>query len=89
MTKKGLALKQIADYMAKKGKVLTLAEYNAETDTPIRSVMVKRIFGGSWARMEGMLKVNYPDLYAAPKPTPAPAPKKTVAKAKVEKKNAK
>ena len=43
-----MALKQIADYMAKKGKVLTLAEYNAETDTPIRSVMVKRIFGGSW-----------------------------------------
>lgn len=87
MTKKGLALKQIADYMAKKGKVLTLAEYNAETDTPIRSVIVKRTFGGSWARMEGMLKVNYPDLYATP--TPAPAPKKTVAKAKVEKKNAK
>ncbi|HAI37824.1 MAG TPA: hypothetical protein DCM40_06720 [Maribacter sp.] len=87
MTKKSMALKQIADYMAKKGKVLTLAEYNAETDTPIRSVMVKRIFGGSWARMEGMLKVAYPELYEAPKP--APAPKKTVAKAKVEKKDGK
>ena len=68
MTKKSMALKQISDYMAKKGKVLTLAEYNAETDTPIRSVMVKRIFGGSWARMEGMLKVAYPELYESPKP---------------------
>ena len=87
MTKKSKALKQIADYMAKKGKVLTLAEYNAETDVPIRSVMVKRVFGGSWARMEGMLKANYPELYEAPKS--APAPKKTVAKAKVEKKDGK
>jgi hypothetical protein len=86
MTKKSMALKQISDYMAKKGKVLTLAEYNAETDTPIRSVIVKRTFGGSWARMEQMLQKSYPELY---EPTPAPAPKKTVAKAKVGKKDGK
>ena len=35
------------------------------------------------------IKINYPDLYVAQKPTPAPAPKKTVAKAKVEKKDGK
>ena len=40
MTKKSMALKQISDYMAKKGKVLTLAEYNAETDTPIRLSLI-------------------------------------------------
>tara|TARA_Y100001951_G_scaffold101796_1_gene107277 strand:- start:261 stop:521 length:261 start_codon:yes stop_codon:yes gene_type:complete len=86
MTKKSKALKIIAEYMAKKGKVLTLAEYNAEADKPIRTPILKRTFGGSWARMEQMLEHNYPELYV---PTPAPAPKKTVAKAKVGKKDGK
>ena len=94
MANKKAILKQLADYFAEKGKMMTPAEYKAMEDRPIRFMVAKRPFG-SWARMQGMIKANFPQQWEkANKIVPAPvvkpkaaAPKK--AKAKVAPKKAK
>ena len=80
MANKKIVLKQLADYFAKKGNVLSVAEYKAAEDRPMRYMVAKRPFG-SWARMQGMVKVNFPDQWAKANSAaaPAPAPKAAVA----------
>ena len=93
MANKKAILKQLADYFAEKGKVLSVNEYKAADDRPMRYMVAKRPFG-SWSRMQSMLKVNFPEQWEktqAPAPAPTPAPKAApknaapkVAKAKEE-----
>ena len=88
MAVKKVVLKQLADYFAKKGQIMSPAEYKAETDVPIRFMVAKRPFG-SWARMQQMIEVNFPaqwekanNVAPAPKVAAANAMKKAAAKAK-------
>ena len=76
MANKRVILKQLADYFAEKGSVLTPTEYKEADDAPIRYMVAKRPFG-SWARMQSMVKTNFPDQWAKanPEPVAAPAPK--------------
>jgi len=79
-------LKQLADYFAKKGQMMSPAEYKANDDAPIRFMVAKRPFG-SWSRMQQMIEVNFPKQWAVanklPLSEPAPQPAAAVkAKAK-------
>ena len=92
MANKKIVLKQLADYFADKGSLLSVAEYKAAEDKPMRYMVAKRPFG-SWHRMTSMVKSNFPEQWAktqvpAPAPTPAPkaAPKKVAPKAASAKK---
>ena len=76
------------EYFQKKGKVLTIDEYKAATDAPMRFMAAKRAFG-SWARMTQMIehKMRVDNTVmeapkAAPKPKAKPAPKKAEVKGK-------
>ena len=83
MANKQIVLKQLADYFAKKGTILSVAEYKAAEDKPMRYMVAKRPFG-SWHRMTSMVKTNFPEQWAetqAPAPAPAPAPKAAPKKA--------
>ncbi len=62
MANKKAILKQLADYFAING-IMTPSEYKMQEDAPIRYMAAKRPFG-SWARMQSMLKVNFPDQWA-------------------------
>ena len=94
MANKKAVLEQLANYFADKGQMMSPTEYKAAADAPIRFMIAKRPFG-SWARMQGMIKANFPQQWEkANKIVPAPvvkpkaaAPKK--AKAKVAPKKAK
>ena len=61
MANKKIVLKQLADYFAKKGNILSVAEYKAAEDKPMRYMVAKRPFG-SWHRMTSMVKSNFPEL---------------------------
>ena len=80
-------LKVLMEYFDKKGKILSIDEYKAADDAPMRFMVAKRAFG-SWARMEQMIKTaGWTDIPApapapAPKPKAKPAPKKAVKKGK-------
>ena len=76
MANKKAILKQLADYFAEKGMMMTPSEYKEADDAPIRYMVAKRPFG-SWARMQGMVRSNFPDQWAKanPEPAAAPAPK--------------
>ena len=76
-------LKVLMEYFEKKGKILSIEEYKAADDAPMRFMVAKRAFG-SWARMEQMIKTaGWTDTPApAPKPKAKPAPKKAVKKGK-------
>ena len=73
------------EYFEKKGKILSIEEYKAADDAPMRFMVAKRAFG-SWARMEQMIKTagwtDTPAPAPAPKPKAKPAPKKAVKKGK-------
>ena len=75
------------EYFEKRGKVLTIDEYKAATDAPMRFMVAKRAFG-SWARMTQMVNAkmatdaNQLEPKAAPKPKAKPAPKKAEVKGK-------
>ena len=76
------------EYFQTKGKVLTIDEYKAATDVPMRFMAAKRAFG-SWARMTQMVEhkmqmdnVSMEAPKAAPKPKAKPAPKKAEVKGK-------
>ena len=81
MNKKKI-LKTLADYFAKKGAMMTPAEYKAAEDAPIRFIVAKRPFG-SWSRMQQMMKVNFPAEWEKAT-APAPAPKVAAPKAKAK-----
>ena len=74
------------EYFMKKGKVLTIDEYKAASDTPMRFIAAKRAFG-SWARMKQMIehKMRMDNVtIEAPKVAQKakPAPKKAEVKGK-------
>jgi hypothetical protein len=71
MNKKKI-LKTLADYFAKKGAMMTPAEYKAAEDAPIRFMVAKRSIG-SWARILQMVKKNFPVQYGKAMAGPAPA----------------
>ncbi len=73
MNKKKI-LKVLADYFAKKGVMMTPAEYKAADDTPMRFMVAKRPFG-SWARALQMVKRNFPVQYRKATNPVAAAPK--------------
>jgi hypothetical protein len=84
MANKKIVLKQLADYFAKKGSILSVPEYKAAEDKPMRYMVAKRPFG-SWHRMTSMVKSNFPEQWEAanaetPAPAPTPAPKAESAK---------
>ena len=80
MANKKAILKRLADYFAKNG-MMTPSEYKVAEDAPMRYMAAKRPFG-SWARMQGMIRANFPDQWAkANKEAPAPAPKAEAPKA--------
>ena len=88
MAVKKVVLGQLADYFAKKGQMMSPTEYKAADDAPIRFTVAKRPFG-SWARMQQMVKSNFPAQWEkankvapAPKAAAADAMKKAAAKAK-------
>ena len=76
MANKRAILKTMADYFAEKGSMLTPTEYKEADDAPVRYMVAKRPFG-SWARMQSMVRSNFPDQWAKanPEEAPAPAPK--------------
>ena len=80
MANKKAVLKQLADYFAKKGQMMSPAEYKANDDAPIRFMVAKRPFG-SWARMQQMIEVNFPKQWAVANKLPLsePAPKPVAA----------
>ena len=95
MANKKAVLKQLADYFAKKGQVMSPTEYKAADDAPIRFIVAKRPFG-SWARMQQMMQTNFPAQWEkankvapAPKVAAATAMKKAAVKAKIAPKQAK
>ena len=77
MNKKKI-LKTLADYFAKKGAIMSPAEYKAAEDAPIRFMVAKRSIG-SWARVLQMVRTNFPVQYgkamAGPAPAASPKPK--------------
>ena len=81
-------LKQLIEYFQKKGKVLSIDEYKAAEDAPMRFMAAKRAFG-SWARMTQMIEnkmrmdnvsIETPKVASkpAPKPKAKPAAKPAV-----------
>ena len=80
-------LKQLMEYFEKKGKILTIDEYKAAEDVPMRFNVAKRAFG-SWARMQQMaVTAGWEDTpVVEKKPAPAPAPKAKPAPKKAVKK---
>ena len=72
MANKKAILNQLADYFAKNG-MMTPSEYKVAEDAPMRYMAAKRPFG-SWARMQGMIKSNFPDQWAKAMGVEAPAP---------------
>jgi hypothetical protein len=94
MAVKKAVLGQLADYFAKKGQMMSPTEYMAANDAPIRFTVAKRPFG-SWARMQQMIKTNFPvqwekanKVAPAPKVAAASAMKKAAVKAKTAPKQA-
>ena len=84
MTRLKLISKSVADYFAKKGKVMSMEEYIAQNDTPHRARAVRKITG-SWARLLQIIKVSFPEEWEKatnppPAPKPAAKPKAKVAK---------
>jgi len=79
-------LKVLMEYFDKKGKILSIDEYKAAADAPMRFMVAKRAFG-SWARMTQMVEAKMATVVVeapkpAPKPKAKPAPKKAVKKGK-------
>ena len=79
-------LKQLIEYFQNKGKVLSIDEYKAAADAPMRFMAAKRAFG-SWARMTQMVEhkmrmdnISIEAPKAAPKAKAKPAPKKAEVK---------
>jgi len=62
----------LADYFAKNG-MMTPSEYKSAADAPMRYMLAKRPFG-SWTRMQGMIKSNFPNQWAKAMGVEATAP---------------
>ena len=73
---------KLGEYFQKKGKYMSIDEYNKETDVPMRAQIVKRVFN-SWSRMMTYVKSYYPNIGVVVKA----APKKVVKSTKKVKKD--
>ena len=78
-------LKVLMEYFKKKGKILSIDEYKAADDAPMRYMVAKRAFG-SWARMMQMAKTAGWEDTPVVETKPAPAPKAKPAPKKAENK---
>lgn len=76
-------IKKLGEYFMKKGKVLSIKEYNLQEDKPMRHLIVKRVFN-SWSRMEKYVMHHFPEIGTI-KPEPVKEVKKVVPKKKVVK----
>jgi hypothetical protein len=72
MANKKAVLEQLANYFADKG-MMTPSEYKSANDAPMRYMVAKRPFG-SWVRMQGMIKTNFPNQWAKAMGVEAPTP---------------
>jgi len=72
MANKKAVLEQLANYFADKG-MMTPSEYKTADDAPMRYMLAKRPFG-SWTRMQGMIKSNFPTQWAKAMGVEAAAP---------------
>jgi hypothetical protein len=72
MANKKAILNQLADFFAEKG-MMTPSEYKAADNAPMRYMLAKRPFG-SWTRMQGMIKSNFPNQWAKAMGVEAPTP---------------
>jgi hypothetical protein len=72
MANKKAILNQLADFFAEKG-MMTPSEYKAADNAPMRYMLAKRPFG-SWTRMQGMIKSNFPNQWAKAMGVEAAAP---------------
>jgi hypothetical protein len=82
---KPAVLKILVEYFSEKGKILSVPEYKAAEDAPMRFIVAKRAFG-SWARMTQMAKKQMLDITPATVEVPkAKAPKAKAAPKKAEK----
>ena len=72
MANKKAILNQLAEYFADKG-MMTPSEYKAADNAPMRYMVAKRPFG-SWTRMQGMVKSNFPNQWAKAMGVEAAAP---------------
>jgi len=73
-------LKTLMDYFMSKGRVLSIVEYKAAADVPMRFQVAKRAFG-SWGRMTQMIEHKMRvDNTVMETPKAKPAPKKAEVK---------
>jgi len=79
---------KLGEYFQKKGKYMSIDEYNRETDVPMRAQIVKRVFN-SWSRMMTYVKNYYPNIGVVVKApvVKTAAPKKVVKSTKKVKKD--
>jgi hypothetical protein len=81
MANKKAILEDLANFFAEQGKVLSPSEYKALSDiAPVRYQVARRPFG-SWARIQQMIKFNFPDQWAKANQEAAPTPAKAEVKA--------
>lgn len=91
-SRKGVMIKQLAEYFAEKGKIMTRNEYARDEEAPIRFAILRRYIP-VWSRLDSIIQSSHPEIYAkimqepapeppkpAPKVAPKPAPTKTAAK---------
>jgi len=85
-------IKNLAEWMAERGKFYSMNEYQRAKDAPANFQMLRRLFG-SWSRVQLLVRVNHPELYSkmqkgiptkvepvVEKKTAKPAKKKTAVK---------
>ena len=81
MANKKAVLELLANFFAEQGKVLSPSEYKELSDiAPMRYQVARRPFG-SWARIQQMIKFNFPDQWAKANQEAAPTPAKAEVKA--------
>lgn len=78
-SRKGVIIKQVAEYFAEKGRILTRNEYAKDEEAPIRFAILRR-YVPVWSRLDTIIKASHPEIYAQimqePEPEPAPEPPK-------------
>lgn len=56
-------IKNLAEWMAERGKFYSMNEYQRAKDAPANFQMLRRLFG-SWSRVQLLVRVNHPELYS-------------------------
>jgi len=71
-SRKGVIIKQVAEYFAEKGRILTRNEYAKDEEAPIRFAILRR-YVPVWSRLDSIIKASHPDIYAKIMQEPEPA----------------